>query len=197
MPTAHAMSPSLLRDIADHIETPRLLIRCPRPGDGQAVFEGVRDSLAALRAWPASLPWALFEPSIEASETFCREGHLNYLARKELPMLMFLKDGGHYIGGAGFHHLDWDTPKCEAGYWCRPAFQGQGLVTEAVSALCRWAMQDLGMARITALPDAENQPSRAVAERAGMVLEATLRHERKAPDGTLRNTCLYALTAHS
>jgi len=34
-----------------------------------------------------------------------------------------------------------------------------------------------------------------VAERCGFELEGVLRHERRAPDGSLRNTCIYARLA--
>jgi RimJ/RimL family protein N-acetyltransferase len=48
------------------------------------------------------------------------------------------------------------------------------------------------MRRIVALPDAANLPSCRVCERAGYVLEGTLRNERMAPDGSLRHTRVYA-----
>ncbi len=185
----------LLRDIPEQFETERLVIRCPRAGDGAMVHAGVAESLAALRAWPASLPWAMGEPSVAASEAFCREGQAAFLARQHLPMLLLLKDGGDYVGGSGLHHIDWATPKFEIGYWCRPRFQGQGLVGEAVAAIVRLAFDQLGARRLTCLPDAANTASRRVAERAGFVLEGIMRHERCAPDGTLRDTCLYARIA--
>ncbi len=39
-----------------------------------------------------------------------------------------------------------------------------------------------------------NRAGRAVCERAGMVLEGILRNDRLAPNGELRNTCVYAIT---
>ena len=38
----------------DAIETPRLWLRCPQPGDGDALYSAVQESLAALRQWPDS-----------------------------------------------------------------------------------------------------------------------------------------------
>ena len=184
----------ILRDLPEQIETDRLLIRAPRPGDGQAVYAGVLETLPALRSWPASLPWSVFEPSPEASEVFCREGHVDYQARRNFPMLVFIKSGGVYVGGSGLHSFDWAVPKCEIGYWCRARFQGEGIATEAVKAISAFALSTLGVRRIVSLPDEENQASCKVAEHAGYKLEGILRNERKAPDGMLRNTCLYALT---
>lgn len=188
---ADTMNP-LLIDLPEQIETPRLLLRCPMPGDGAMVHAGVVDALDALRAWPASLPWAMGEPSVEASEAFCRQSRVDHLARKALPMLMILKDGGHYIGGSGLHTIDWSVPRFELGYWCRPAFQRQGLVSEAVQAITTLAFEHLGARRIVCLADAANLPSQRVAERAGFELEGVMRHERRDPQGALHDTCLYA-----
>ena len=48
--------------------------------------------------------------------------------------------------------------------------------------------------RIECFTDADNLPSRRLAERCGFVLEGIMRNERVEPNGTLRNTCLYAVT---
>src|SRR5688572_14975924 len=81
----------ILRDIPEIIESARLTIRPPRPGDGRLVFEAVRDSLETLRRFPASLAWALAQPSIETSEKYCREAYSNFVARRDLPLLLLLR----------------------------------------------------------------------------------------------------------
>ena len=95
------MASPVLLEVPEQIETQRLLIRCPRAGDGRIVHDSVVESLAALRAFPASLPWAMFEPSVAASEQFCREGEANYRLRTSLPMLLFLKEGNVHVGNSG------------------------------------------------------------------------------------------------
>lgn len=72
----------ILRDIPDQIESERLILRSPQPGDGPIVYSAVCASLEALRAFPASMPWALEEPSVDISETFCRQSRVDYLSRK-------------------------------------------------------------------------------------------------------------------
>jgi RimJ/RimL family protein N-acetyltransferase len=182
----------ILRDFPDQFHTPRLLVRAPRAGDGPAVYEAVQESLAALRAWPASLPWALAEPTPEASETHCRRGQAAWLTRTDLPMLIFRRDTGALVGATGLHRLDWAVSRFEVGYWCRRSQQGQGLMTEAVQGVLQFAFVTLGARRVDCRTDVQNLPSRRVAERAGMALEGVMRHERIDPDGTLRDTCLYA-----
>nr|WP_199064358.1 GNAT family protein [Chromobacterium sp. ASV5] len=182
----------ILRDIPDRIESRRLILRSPMPGDGAAVHAGVLATLAQLRAFPASMPWAMAEPSLDASEIFCRQSRVDYLARKGLPLLLFLKDGGRFVGASGLHKLDWKHKQAEIGYWRHRDWQGQGLIGEAVDAICAFAGRELGLRRIACLPDALNLDSRRVAERAGFQLEGILRRERIAPDGTPRDTALYA-----
>jgi RimJ/RimL family protein N-acetyltransferase len=185
----------ILYDIPEQIETQRLLIRSPRPGDGLVVHQGVLDTLVDLRAWPASLPWALFQPSIEASEAFCRQSHAAYISRKELPMLLFLKKDNAYVGASGLHSVDWSVPKFEIGYWCRKRYQGQGLITEAVTAITAFAFATLGARRVASLTDEHNAASRRVLERSGYVLEGIMRNERVTPEGEARDTCVYAVTS--
>lgn len=183
----------ILREIPTEIESERLILRVPRPGDGVLIHAGVVDALEALRAWPASLPWAQFDPSVDAAEVHARNSYAEFFQRKSLNLLILLKDGGEYVGGTGFHDIDWALPKLEVGYWCRPKFQGLGIATEAVRRISELAIHELGAKRLTCLPDAKNIPSRKVAENAGYKLEGIMRSDRRTPAGEFRDTCLYAL----
>ncbi len=186
------MPSPILREVPEQFETERLVIRCPRPGDGNVVHAAVVESLAALREFPASLPWAMAEPSPEVSEQYCRESQANYQLRTSMAMLLFLKESGTLVGSSGVHSIEWAVPKCEIGYWGRTSFTGRGLITEAVKAITAFAFSSLGMQRVEALPDEENKPSWLVCERAGYVLEGTVRNNRIGPNGVFRNTRLYA-----
>jgi RimJ/RimL family protein N-acetyltransferase len=151
--------------------------------------------LAELRRFLASLPWVADEPSVEGSEIFCRNAHANFHARKDFPFLLIERSRSRLVGVCGLHRPDWNTPKFEVGYWCRTSESGDGYITEAVSAVCRYAIEHFGAVRLEAITDEQNMPSRRVAERCGFTLEGTLRSERRAPDGSLRNTCVYARLA--
>jgi hypothetical protein len=47
------MNPILL-DFPDSFESERLVLRCPRPGDGRAMHEAITESLNELNPW---VPW--------------------------------------------------------------------------------------------------------------------------------------------
>ena len=182
----------LLLDVPDAFETERLIVRCPRPGDGRLVFEALAESLEALRQFPASLPWALEAPSVERSEIFCREGCADFIARRDFPFLVLMRGSATLVGCCGLRSPDWSIPAFDIGWWGRTSYQGRGLITEAVSGLLDFAVSRLGARRMAAFVDERNTRSLRVCERAGMQREGLLRHERIDPDGTLRDTYVYA-----
>ena len=187
------MDRPVLRDVPLELHTERLLIRCPRPGDGPLVYASVSESLSALREFPVSLPWAMEQPSVDASERFCREGQANFLRRADMPMLLFLRSSGAHVGNSGLHRFDWSVPKCELGFWLRTSYGGRGLMTEGAKALTAFAFRELGIRRVEAWTDEENRRARRLCERASFTLEGTLRHYRASPEGLLRNACVYAI----
>ena len=56
------------------------------------------------------------------------------------------------------------------GYWTVPASRGQGVLSEALAAVCRWAFGPLGAERLTWEAGVGNWPSRRVAEKAGFTI---------------------------
>jgi RimJ/RimL family protein N-acetyltransferase len=180
------MTQPLLPDLHEQFETERLIVRCVRPGDGAVICEGLRDSLAELRQFPASLPWAL--------EIFCREGYANFIARREFRFLILQRDGQTLAGCCALNNPDWTVPAIDIGWWGGTPFLGHGYISEAVTGLVQFAFRELGVYRVAAFVDDLNHKSSRVCERAGMTLEGVLRHERVDPDGTLRNTRVYAAT---
>lgn len=127
-----------------------------------------------------------------SAEIYCRNGEANFMARRDLPFLVFEKGTGRLVASAGLHRTVWQTPKTEVGFWCRTSATGRGYVTEAVRALADYAFRHIQAVRVELITGEENTASRRVAERAGFVLEGVLRNERRTPDAALTNTCLYA-----
>jgi RimJ/RimL family protein N-acetyltransferase len=78
------------------------------------------------------------------------------------------------------------------GWYLRAGATGHGYATEAVRALSELAF-DFGIKRVEAHTDPDNAPSRAVAERAGFVLEAIRQDVHDRPDGVRRPGCVYVL----
>jgi RimJ/RimL family protein N-acetyltransferase len=177
--------------IPDVIETERLVIRSPMPGDGVAVNEAILETWEALHHW---MPWARERPSVEETEELARRSRTNFVNRIDLPMFMFLREQPTVaVGGTGLHRMDWAVPRFEIGYWVRRSFEGKGYVSEAVRALTRLAFGTLGAQRVEIHFSHRNLRSQRVAERCGFILEGRLRNQRREPTGELRDTLVYAL----
>lgn len=181
------MNPLLLT-FDETITTERLLMRPPRAGDGAMVYEAVAESLAELKPW---MPWAQDESTPDDSETYARTAAANFVTREELSLLIFHRESGRYLGGTGYHTIDWQVPKLEIGYWLRTSETGKGYITEAVNALTRFAIQTFGAKRLDIRCDADNIASARVAERCGYVLEGRLRHNRRNTSGEWTDTLIY------
>lgn len=175
--------------VPDRFETERLLIRAPQPGDGKAVNDAIRESIAELRPW---MPWARVVPSVAESETFVRESALRFRNHEDLPLMLFRKSDGLYLGGSGLHNINWEVPRYEIGYWLRTRMHGQGYMTEAVNGITAMAFGKLEAIRMEIRCDSLNTRSAAVAERAGFTFEARLRQNVRGNDGSLRDTLVYA-----
>jgi RimJ/RimL family protein N-acetyltransferase len=179
----------LLLDFPAEIVTERLVLRPPRAGDGAVVNKAVVETIDTLQKW---MPWSRPTPTVEQTELWCRRSAVEFLARRELPLLMFSREGETFIGSSSSHSIDWTVPRLEIGYWVRRRFEGQGYVTEAVTALAEFAFETLKMARVQIRMNERNERSWRVAERAGFQLEGVLRHDSRDVDGALRTTRMYA-----
>jgi RimJ/RimL family protein N-acetyltransferase len=187
------MRDPLLIDVPERLLTPRLVLRCPRPGDGPALNEAVSVSLDELRPW---MPWAQAAPTLDESEAIVRGAQARFMQRVDLVYTIWEHDGQgverRLVGGTGLHRMDWNVPRFEIGYWRRSGEQGRGLVTEAVGALSRMAFDVLMAQRVEIRMDDANAASRKVAERAGFTLEGVLRRDTVAVDGRVRDTRVYS-----
>lgn len=181
------MNPILL-DFPDSMETERLTIRSPLPGDGAELQAAVAESLDDLAPW---MPWADHLPTAEEEEALVRRAHARFLTREDLWFLLFLRGTHTLVGGSGLHRIDWQVPRFEIGYWVRRRFAGQGYITEAVRAITGFAFERLGARRVEIRCDPRNLLSQRVAQRAGFALEATLHNHSVAADGEVRDTLIY------
>jgi RimJ/RimL family protein N-acetyltransferase len=174
----------------DPLETERLLLRSPQPGDGIEVNQAIRESYADLHEW---MDWATYLPDVEETEQRKQEARARFLAGEDFQVHAYLKTTYALVAVAALHPLNWSVPSFEIGYWGRCGYQGQGYVSETVRALTRVALEVFQANRIQICCDERNLRSRRVAKRAGYELEAVLKNDQRAPDGRLRNTLVFAV----
>lgn len=186
------MERPVIKDFPEAFETRRLLIRSPHPGDGAAKHRALAESAENLRPWIA---WAQHEKTPEDSEAAVRRARARFVEREDLQMLLFDKESGELVGGSGLHHMDWEIPKFEIGYWCSTRFEGRGYITEAVRGVASFAFEMLGARRLEIRCHHLNYRSARVARRAGFRLEAELHEDQMSPEGKIGNTLIHAMLA--
>ena len=99
---------------------------------------------------------------------------------------------GELLGAVGLLRFEWGERRCEIGYWLAPWGRGRGAATHAVRLLSRWALRELGLARVALHTEPENQASQRVAERAGFVPEGVLRSYEER-DGRRLDVVVFSL----
>jgi ribosomal-protein-alanine N-acetyltransferase len=68
-----------------------------------------------------------------------------------------------------------DSHRGSVGYWLLPEARGKGFATCSVQLVSRWALGELGMARLSLSTEPLNDRSQRVAKRSGFVKEGVLR----------------------
>ncbi len=185
------MTSPILRHVPEEFQTERLVLRAPRPGDGEELRAAITESLAELRPW---LPWAQEAPDTQSAEENVRFARADFLLRRDLRFPLYLRsDPEVLVGSTGLHRIDWAADRFEIGYWIRTRFAGQGYATEAARGIAAFALRELGAQRLEIWCDARNTGSAAVARRLGFHLEGTLRDRYRASDGTLSTDLVFGL----
>jgi RimJ/RimL family protein N-acetyltransferase len=96
------------------------------------------------------------------------------------------------LGGGSLNGIDLAQGRAAIGYWLAPPARGRGVATHAVRLICRWAFDDLHIARLELTCGPDNRASQRVAERCGFTREGVLRSHIPFKGGR-RDTVLFSL----
>nr|WP_246396032.1 GNAT family protein [Gluconacetobacter tumulisoli] len=159
------------------------------PAHHDGLVEAVRDgSLWTL--WYTSIP----DPDGMAAEIARRlrladEGRM-------LPFTVISLPDRRIAGMTTFMNIDVAGPRVEIGStWYARAVQRTALNTEAKLLLLGHAFDDLDCLAVELRTHVLNQRSRRAIERIGARLDGILRRHTRTQDGTVRDTCVYSITA--
>ena len=99
-----------------------------------------------------------------------------YRSRHDVLLGLATRPAGDLIGVIGLHHIDWVHRRGDISIVIgEPAAHGKGYGTEAIRLMTAHAFETLHLHKVTAGMWATNLASRRSFEKAGFVLEATLR----------------------
>jgi RimJ/RimL family protein N-acetyltransferase len=112
------------------------------------------------------------------------------------PFAQRLAGSGELVGTTSYYDLDADRRSLAIGHtWLARPHWRTGLNTESKLLLLGHAFDTLGAERVVWHTDILNTRSRTAIERLGASFEGVLRHHRRRPDGSWRDTVQYALLA--
>ena len=168
-------APAPTRDFSGlTLRTERLVLRPWVEADIDAITEACQDPLIARYTVVPS-------PYVRAdSEKFVREMVPRERAAGTGAVFgAFVAGTGELAASVGLHnlrHLDTEYGGDGGiGYWAAPGNRGRGYTTEAVREVCRWAVEDLGLAVIRWDAIVGNEASWRVVEKVGFTREGTRR----------------------
>ena len=114
----------------------------------------------------------------------------------QLPFAQRLAATGELVGTTSYYEVDPARSSLAIGHtWLARRHWRTGLNTESKLLLLGHAFDTLGAERVVWHTDIRNVRSQAAIERLGATREGVLRHHRRRPDGSLRDTVQYALVA--
>ena len=142
--------------------------------------------------------WKLWYTSIPAPETMDAEIARRLGLQTAGSMLPFaVKDAGGKIAGmTTYMNLDVANRRVEIGStWYAQRVQRTPLNTQCKLLLLTHAFETLDCIAVEFRTHFFNQQSRRAIERLGAQLDGILRHHQRTADGSLRDTCVYSITA--
>lgn len=110
-------------------------------------------------------------------------------AGEELPVVIFKKDTGEFLGAGGAHYLTTKVP--HLGIWIKKSAHGNKYGMEAVKGLKEWIDKNISYDYIAYPVDKDNISSRKIAESLGGVIEAE--YPKENASGTILNIVEYRI----
>jgi RimJ/RimL family protein N-acetyltransferase len=164
-------------------------VRLPREADAPHFYRGLTDRRilydAGIRDQPELSEELLAQRLTREDPVSRREGHFLRLVIAEAA-------SDEFAGAVLLHSFDWRLRQCEIGYWLLPESRGRGMSARAASLVARFAIEQLGLDRVEAKVDSDNEASLRSIETAGFTREGTLRSLAHAQRGAT-DAILYSL----
>ena len=103
---------------------------------------------------------------------------------------------GVAVGSTSYLDIDRSVGGLEVGHtWYTPALWQTTVNPACKLLLLTHAFEELGAQRVTLKTDGRNARSQAAIRKLGCAYDGTLRHHRRRPDGSVRDTAFFSLLA--
>ncbi len=159
-----------------------------KPEHAGALADAVREG-ELFKLWYTSIP----APERMAAEI---ERRLGLFAQGSMLPFAVLDAAGVPVGMTTFMHIDAVNRRVEIGStWLARHVQRSAVNTECKGLLLAHAFEALDCIAVEFRTHFLNVQSRRGIERLGARLDGILRAHQRLPDGSLRDTCVYSITA--
>lgn len=160
------------------LETERLVLRPFIKEDAEYVYKNWAsdDEVTKFLTWST-------HKSVDDSKgyiDFCLNGYQDVSSYQ---WGIELKDSGEVIGNISVVHMNNEIESAELGWVLGKAWWGCGIMPEAAREIIRFLFEEVGVNRICAEHDTNNQKSGRVMQKIGMRHEGTLRGAGKNNQG--------------
>ena len=176
------------------LETPRLKLTLPAPDDAHALVAYLERNREHLRPW--SPPEAPGARTLEGARRRIENMHVELGSGAAVRFWLHPREPGapRLIGAVSLSNIVLGPFRaCYLGYQLDRAFEGRGLMHEALTATIRFAFDELRLHRIMANYVPTNDRSGRVLRRLGFVIEGYA-HDYLFIGGCFRDHILTALT---
>jgi RimJ/RimL family protein N-acetyltransferase len=173
------------------LTTPRLILRNLRKSDAAHIVKYVGDLEIARNLLLVPHPYALKDA--RAYLALCAKLS-RQRTQKKYRFALELKSERHFIGFIGIREIDAFNGTATLGYWLARPYHRQGLMSEALAAILKFAFTKLKLRRLNLTAFAENKASNALIKKMGFTFEG--RSKKSARDratGTIHDENFYGL----
>jgi len=154
----------------------------------QEIFDLVDGNREELSRW---LNWVPKTQTAADTEEFLEENQNRF--KKDASGAFAIYFQGKLAGLVDLHKIDDKNNKSSIGYWLDKNFYGKGIMTKSVTALLRYAFDELGLNRIVIEAAVRNMKSKAVAKRLEFKFEGVARKSNKISENKYFDMEIYAL----
>ena len=155
------------------LKSKKFILRPYRKGDEKNIVKYANDKTIAKNT--SNMPYPYTEKD---AKDWIKKNLVWYGQKNPENFVLAIEINGELVGTIGLHHIQKEH-KAELGYWLGKEFRGQGVMTEAVGLMTRYALNDLKLRRVSAYVYAFNEGSKRVLEKCGFILEGIVKKELK------------------
>jgi [ribosomal protein S5]-alanine N-acetyltransferase len=168
------------------IYTNRLVLR-------QTTMDDINE-IYYLRSHPELLKYIKKPPcaSLDEAAAFIQRFDDIFEKNEGLPWAISLRDSPALIGCVSIWRYEKQHYRGEVGYLLHPAYQGQGIMSEALAAVIHYGFHTLGLHTLEANTDPGNVASHQLLEKHGFVREGHIRQNYYF-DGKFYDTVTFGL----